>query len=437
MRIGVIQFPGTNCERETAQAIRRAGMDPVHHRWNMDKELLSDYDGFVIAGGFSYEDRSRSGIIAAQDPIMDQIKQESRKGKPVLGICNGAQILVESGLVPGAEEYAQSVALTTNRRMDGDEVLGTGFYNAWINIRLDESPKDCAFTLDCVEGEMMKIPAAHAEGRFLIPDELLSYMIEQKMTIFRYADDQGDYQTDFPVNPNGSVYNIAGICNREGTVLALMPHPERVPEGDRIFSSMRMYIERFGPFDSQRATLSIDPEVLTGPCRPERYIPETISDQVVIALVITDNEAVSVENALRQRGIAAAVKKHVHWEISYEESTSLAEREEILKRIDKSGELYNSNKEFVLGSSLTEEPSARSFLVREKEDCIGDHTTHALKSWFSIEGIAQISHGVIWTIIPDDKEHAEQTITQVENTHLLANPIAHRRMIYEDRSERV
>ncbi len=431
MRIGVIEFPGTNCERETAEAIRRAGMEPVHHRWNMDEELLAGYDGFVIAGGFSYEDRSRSGIIAALDPIMDRIKAESKKGKPVLGICNGAQILVEAGLVPGAKGLAQSVALTTNRRMDGDEVLGTGFYNAWINIRHDGSPTDCAFTLDCEEGEMMMLPAAHAEGRFLIPEELLSYMIEHKMTVFRYADDNGDYQTDFPINPNGSVYNIAGISNREGTVLALMPHPERTTAGDKIFSSMSRYIDTFGPFTHERPERSVDPTVLQETIEPKPYTPKTTSDQVVISLVITDNEAVSVENALRQRGIEASVKKHVHWEVSYEEGTTEEERVQILKKIDRSGELYNSNKEFVLDTPVTETSSAVSFLVRETDDCIGDHTTHALKSWFSIGGIRQITHGVIWTIIPDDPSRAVQTIAQVEGTHLLANPIAHRRMIYE------
>lgn len=152
MIIGVIQFPGTNCERETSEAIRRAGMQPVSHRWNMSIQRLSSYDGFVIAGGFSYEDRSRSGIIAAQDPIMDAIKIESEKGKPVLGICNGAQILVESGMVPGIEGYLPGAALTTNRRVEQGTLLGTGFYNAWITICFDGAPRGVPSRLPCRRG---------------------------------------------------------------------------------------------------------------------------------------------------------------------------------------------------------------------------------------------------------------------------------------------
>ena len=430
MKIGVIQFPGTNCERETAEAVRRAGMEPVGHRWNMDEELLGTYDGFIIAGGFSYEDRSRSGIIAAQDPIMDRIKEESAKGKPVLGICNGAQILVESGLVPGAPGYRQAVALTTNQRTEGGEVLGTGFYNAWINIKHDGSPQQCAFTSELTDGEMMRIPAAHAEGRFLIPEELLSYMIDHKMTVFRYADDEGSYDPDFPVNPNGSVYNIAGITNETGSVLALMPHPERTPAGDGIFSSMRKYIEEHRPFSGETGT-SIPPELAAVAHAPEAYTPAAEAEQVTVGLVITDNEAVSVENALRLRGIPAAVRRHVHWEITLKDSLSAVERSAVLEQVDASGELYNSNKEFVITSPLSTEAHAVSFLVRENDDCVGDHTTHALKSWFSIDGIEQLRHGVIWTIIPDRAEDAEEVIAQVEATHLLANPIAHRRMTYE------
>jgi phosphoribosylformylglycinamidine synthase len=205
----------------------------------------------VIAGGFSYEDRSRSGIIAAQDPIMETIKTESEKGKPVLGICNGAQILVESGLVPGIEGYRQGAALTTNRRIENDEVLGTGFYNAWVNIKFDGAPEQCAFTSALEPGELLKIPAAHAEGRFILPEALLEEMKSKKMTLFRYADDDGECDPDFPVNPNGSVHNLAAVCNAAGTIMAIMPHPERTAAGDKIFISKDAIRVYFKPFALQ------------------------------------------------------------------------------------------------------------------------------------------------------------------------------------------
>ena len=115
--IAIIQLPGSNTERETLMACRRVGLNPVEYLWNEPAAYLSDIDGCVIEGGFSYEDRSRSGVIAALDPIMKQVKIEAAKCKPVLGICNGAQILVESGLVPGLDDHRVGLALTDNKRV--------------------------------------------------------------------------------------------------------------------------------------------------------------------------------------------------------------------------------------------------------------------------------------------------------------------------------
>ena len=136
INIAIIQFPGSNTERETLMACRRVGLNPVEFLWNEPAESLSDLDGFVIVGGFSYEDRSRSGVIAALDPIMKQIKIEAAKGKPVLGICNGAQILVESGLVPGLDDHRVGLALTDNKRVKDGHVVGVGYYNTWANLKM-------------------------------------------------------------------------------------------------------------------------------------------------------------------------------------------------------------------------------------------------------------------------------------------------------------
>ncbi len=124
--IAIIQFPGSNTERETLMACHRAGLNPVEFLWNEAPEKLSKFDGFVIVGGFSYEDRSRSGIIASLDPIMKQVRIEADFGKPVLGICNGAQILVESGLVPGLKDHRLGIAMTDNKRIKDGGVIGVG-----------------------------------------------------------------------------------------------------------------------------------------------------------------------------------------------------------------------------------------------------------------------------------------------------------------------
>ena len=220
--IAIIQFPGSNTERETVMACRRVGVNPVEFLWNELTESLSAFHGYIIVGGFSYEDRSRAGIIAALDPIMRQIKIEADNGKPVLGICNGAQILVESGLVPGLKNYHLGAALTDNKRVKGDVVVGVGYYNTWANLKMSVTPNRCAFTRHFKKGDLINIPLAHGEGRFIVPDELLDKMILNEQTVYRYSDYNGNIIDEFPINPNGSMYNIAAICNPAGNVLSLI-----------------------------------------------------------------------------------------------------------------------------------------------------------------------------------------------------------------------
>ena len=247
VKIAIIQFPGSNTERETLMACRRVGLSPVEFLWNESAEKLTDFDGYVIVGGFAYEDRSRAGVIAALDPIMDQIKVEADKGKPVLGICNGAQILVESGLVPGLENHRVGIALTDNKRVKGDRVVGVGYYNTWANLQMSAPPDRCAFTQHLKTGDWINVPLAHGEGRFIIPDELLQKMIANDQTVFRYCNDDGKIVYEFPTNPNGSMHNLAAVCNARGNVMAMMPHPERTENGDAIFSSMKEFIENGAP----------------------------------------------------------------------------------------------------------------------------------------------------------------------------------------------
>lgn len=453
MNIAIIEFPGTNCERESAMAVRRAGMNPVSFRWNAAPELLHTCDGYIIAGGFSYEDRSRSGIIAALDPLLPLLKREADAGKPVLGICNGAQILVEAGMVPnteqaGAENIQIEAALARNRRIEQGVVLGTGFYNAWVTIRYEGAPKNSAFSSRFSNGAVMTIPAAHAEGRFIVPEKTLHTMIEKHMTVFRYTNEQGAAIPDFPINPNGSVYNLAGICNPAGNVLALMPHPERTPAGDALFLSMRDYISQEKeislPSAGQTATPAVTPQ--TGNEALPVYQKAEDAEELSIDLIITDNAAVSVENALRQKGIPASVSRKRHWEIIFDKEITQAERSAILERAEATGELYNPNKELPLrlekpAGLVQQKPccdtaasSARSYLITPLpgEDSVGEHTLHALKEWFSITGIAAMNHGIIWTITPDEGTSAEQVFAETEKTHILANPFADRRYIYED-----
>ncbi|MFH1853146.1 MAG: phosphoribosylformylglycinamidine synthase subunit PurQ, partial [Candidatus Neomarinimicrobiota bacterium] len=197
-KIGIIQFPGSNTERETFMAVRRAGMEPLEILWNDPLDKTQACDGYIIVGGFSYEDRSRAGIIAALEPIMAPLQAEAEAGKPLLGICNGAQILVETGLVPGLAGNKLGLALTDNRRIRNGHVLGTGYYNTWVNLQLAVPPERTAFGRHLKIGDWITVPIAHAEGRFVTSDEILSALVDNDQTAFRYCDEQGNIINEFP-----------------------------------------------------------------------------------------------------------------------------------------------------------------------------------------------------------------------------------------------
>jgi phosphoribosylformylglycinamidine synthase len=392
-------------------ACRRVSLNPIEFLWNEPAEALSDFSGYVIVGGFAYEDRSRAGVIAALDPIMKQIKIEAEKGKPVLGICNGAQILVESGLVPGLDGHRVGVALTDNKRVKGGHVVGVGYYNTWANLKLSAPSYRCAFTRQLSTDDIINIPLAHGEGRFIIPDKLLEKMIANDQTVYRYCDDDGNVVDEFPTNPNGSMHNLAAVCNPAGNVMAMMPHPERTENGDVIFSSMKDFIENANPLTDH--TLSFD--------RPHYEVADYKANgdaaEWIIDMIIADNEVSSVRNALDHLGYDITITRQTHWEISMD-----GDRESILKKIDKTGELYNSNKEFI--SKTTSIENTTSFLVRQKEDMIGRAKFESLIKRFEIDGISKIKRGVIWNVTVNSG-NLENVLDKILDTHILFNPLSH------------
>ena len=261
-KIAVMYFPGNNCEEETKDRCIDVGMDARIVRWN-SKENLSDYDGYIIPGGFSYEDRIRAGVIAAKEKVMDKIRKEIKNGKPLLGLCNGAQVLVETGLIPGLKNYrtqsgTNSIGKVQMALAPNANPLVSGYYDAWVYIKTINS-KNNAFNQFYEKNEIIKIPVAHGEGRFVAKDsKLIEQLQKNRQITFKYCDENGKVIDKFPINPNGAVNNIAAISNKAGNVMAMMPHPERasynwmVPEfpkdgnrtnAIRIFESMKKYIE--------------------------------------------------------------------------------------------------------------------------------------------------------------------------------------------------
>jgi phosphoribosylformylglycinamidine synthase len=416
IKIAIIQFPGSNCEAESIRAVRSAGMEAEEFLWNQDHNWLKNYDGFFIVGGFSYEDRARSGAIAAVDPLMKYIKLEAEKGKPVLGVCNGAQVLVETGMVPGLRDYTIGMGLSINKRVSKGRVLGSGFYNNWVHIRLDTPREGTAFTLHLKQGESIKIPVAHGEGRFVMETELLEEMISNNQTVFRYCDEHGRMSEDFPVNPNGSLYNLAAVCNVAGNVLAIMPHPERTRQGSAIFSSMREYIvQAKSVMLKTKSFLEYFPKSYI----IQKYRPKQNSLQFIIELIITDNEAVTVQNTLQAQGTAVEVKRYTHFEIELEAGV---DAEKIRQEIADSGELFNSNKERAVSMPFMEKGCREAaYLVCYREDIMGQSKKETLEKRFSIQGIKNITKSSIWHIFAKD-DKIEAVEKKVLDTHILFNP---------------
>ena len=222
-RVAVLQIPGVNCEYETVRVLDAVGLEASIVRFNEPSSSLASYDAFVLPGGFAYQDRIRAGAVAAKLPAVERIAQESESGKPVLGICNGAQVLVETGLVPALHKGAVELALAPNRAPRRQ-----GYLCRWVRVRAGEGPGAALWTSALQGDRMAPLPMAHGEGRFETADPAVRARIEQKgLALFRYVDADGKLATQYPDDPNGAMLQAAGITNARGNVLALMPHPER------------------------------------------------------------------------------------------------------------------------------------------------------------------------------------------------------------------
>ena len=226
--VGVVVFPGSNCDHDTEHAVASFdGLKPLM-LWHNDHDLQGA-KAIILPGGFSYGDYLRAGSIARFSPIMKEVIEFARKGFPVLGICNGFQVLLESGLLEGA--------LSRNRD------------KKFLCTRTFIRPVNCStiYTSLYRDNEVLSIPIAHGEGNYFAPPEVIDSLEEHQQIVFKYTDDAGRVTDE--ANPNGSLSNIAGIINRKGNVLGLMPHPERASEkllgsldGRRMFESLRNHI---------------------------------------------------------------------------------------------------------------------------------------------------------------------------------------------------
>ena len=233
MKFGVVQFPGSNCDFDTFHVLRNVMRRETVMLWHKDHDLRG-VDCVVLPGGFSYGDYLRSGAIARFSPLMREVQAFARAGGRVLGICNGFQILLELGLLPGA--------MLRNKDLK--------FLCQHVHIRVENERTD--FTRAARRGQVLRIPIAHFDGNYYAPPRVLRELEKKRQVVFRYC--EADGRVTDAANVNGSLRNIAGIRNEAGNVLGLMPHPERASEkilgsvdGRVIFESLLLSLERRGP----------------------------------------------------------------------------------------------------------------------------------------------------------------------------------------------
>ncbi len=211
MKFGVITFPGSNCDMDMVYALETKLGQEVERLWHKDKDLKG-CDFIIVPGGFSYGDYLRSGAIARFSPIMEKVQEHAEKGGYVMGICNGFQILCEAGLLPGTLMHNDSHRYICK------------------NIDLKPISKKAIITQQLDDSKNYTIPIAHGEGKYYASDEVLKELIENDQILFKYSDENGEVNEN--ANPNGSLMNIAGVCNKEGNVFGMMPHPERAADSE-------------------------------------------------------------------------------------------------------------------------------------------------------------------------------------------------------------
>ena len=209
MKFGVVTFPGSNCDQDIIDVLSRIMGQPVENLWHKNQQLKGA-DMVILPGGFSYGDYLRSGAIARFSPVMQEVIQFAKKGGYVLGICNGFQILTEAGLIPGALLHNE------NRKF------------ICRNIYLKPATTNSLLTSELDPNKSLKIPIAHGEGNYFARPDVIKSIEDQDQVLFRYCDEFGNITSES--NPNGSMNNIAGVCNAERNVFGMMPHPERAAD---------------------------------------------------------------------------------------------------------------------------------------------------------------------------------------------------------------
>lgn len=424
IKFAVISFPGTNCEDESVRAIRRNGMEAEIVLWNdpglIDGSRCSEFDGYFIPGGWSYEDRGRSGVVAAQDPVMKMIIKEADFGKVVLGICNGAQILVETGLIPGFDGHPLASALAWNEMWVGQKMVDSGFFSAWSYLK-NSAPRGRTAFNDF--DELQHVPFAHGEGRYMMNSETLKKLEDNHQVVFRYCDSGGKVSPDFPITPNGAMSAIAGLCNPAGNVMALMPHPERDPLGGNsnlIFQSIKKWIEKGKRTDYKPlGAYPVNEDVR------KLEVPDV---EIFVRLIITDNTERTIEETLIRGGYQMHLDRYDYYGIKLKKGVSA---DDAVRQIMGTGELANFNKHLVFvrtkqglfsytptdGMKASQRKFSHLLIAADRKDFVGLGKQSAINAHAG-SITESLQYGVMWDVSGADEKMVERII----ESKVLYNP---------------
>lgn len=392
MKIAIVQLPESNDVSETLLAVSRAGMEPVEFLWHGPHEALAEMAGFIIIG---------SGVFAAFDPIMQVIHTQCALGKPVLGIAQGARLLLESGLVPGLEDNRVGMALSEK----------TGDENALVTMRLSDHYQRNAFTRHLTPTDILQVQDCRMQ--FLMPPALRQEIETQGLDVFQYCDTEGAV--------NESPHGIAAVSNKAGNAMAIVPRIERTHACDAIFHSMRDFIaENHGVRQVSPLHYYPRPPVIAP------YKQTNGAHEWVVELRDVDKEAEAVQRVLRQLGYQGTVKRFSHWEI--ECNGSVADQEAAMLQVKKSGVLFDEQKE----REVTPPHAACLYLVRSIDDLQGRQRQQQLQTQFAISHVTAVRYGVLWQFIGDDNQ---MPINLILDANIIYNPYAHVCYQYKGKSQ--
>lgn len=435
LQAAVVQFPGNNCELETKRALEAAGFKTEIFRWNRKPSQLKKFDLIVLEGGFGYEDRGRSALIISFDPIMATIKKLAHQGKLILGICNGAQALVESGLIPGVKNDDLAMALAKNKRVKNDEVIGTGFYNNWVQIKSVTPAKRSPFNYLIPEKAIIDLPVAHGEGRFTTKNDQVEYsLFANQQVLFQYCNAAGAVIDEYPTNPNGSLANIAAVTNPAGNVMAIMPHPERglKAPGEKIFASIHAYLsDKKRP---KKRPTETELDIKIKPPKVEKYKQKRGNTDIFIELLITDNEEFTLHQTLEKLDIAPVnLKKFRFVTIDSQKKLPPATIVKLIKsnlvanvqkevcHINQGKDWYTIGKSYKpkeRDSGLFTDPALRT---RYRDDTMGLSWLEPLKKLCPQNTIRSVETGLVWEFQSSEKL-TQKALKELSTHRLFWNP---------------